>query len=88
MPMPEAAVDEDHEPVFRKNEIGPPREIFPVKAEAQSHTVGYASDSDFRSGVPIPDLRHVGASAHGVEPVGHRQSAREGSGAISFPACT
>lgn len=88
MPVPEAAVDEDHEPVLRKNEIGPPGEIFPVESEAQSHTVGDASDADFRSGVPTSDLRHIGASPHGIELVGHRQSVREESGAISFPACT
>jgi len=50
MQMPEAAVDKDNRGMARHDDVGLPREVFPVEGKPQSHPVENAAHPFFRRG--------------------------------------
>ena len=69
VPVPEAAMDEDGEPVAREDQIGAARKILPVQPEAQAHPVRDAANGALRCGIPPFDACHHFASplaAHNI----------------------
>ena len=60
--MPEAAVDKNHRPVFRQNDVRLAGQGADVFAEAVSGAVQHGADKHFRFRVFAPDSRHIPAS--------------------------
>ncbi len=75
VPVPEAAVDEDHGPVFRQHQFGPAGELAVPRAghgEAVAGPVEHRAQGDLGPGVAAADARHHLGSLFGSEDVGHR----------------
>lgn len=74
MPVPEAAVDENHGAVFREDDVGPAGEGFVFRAvdgEAVAEAVEHRAQGELRLRVSPTDARHdLGALLRG-EDVGH-----------------
>lgn len=59
MAMPEAAVDEDHGAVFRKDKVGPSRQPAVMQPIPESFCMQRAPDEQLRGGIAAPDTAHV-----------------------------
>lgn len=69
MPMPVAAVHEDHGIVFRQNQIRPSNDVLRVQAISESSRMQGAAQSEFGLRVLPPDPRHhprAGCLVHDV----------------------
>lgn len=93
--MPEAAVNEDSEPVARQHDIGRPRQHAVVQSESEASVVQYAAHGQLRGGVSCPHSRHfrtfalrrAGARFGWSRPISARQiAARFASAAIQLDA--
>ena len=71
VPMPEAAVHEDGQTVFREHQVRAPGEVLALQAEAQAHPVSDAADRQFGSRVASTNPCHQLASSVLVYDVGH-----------------
>ena len=71
MTVPEAAVNEDHEPMARQNEVRASGKIAPVQAKAITHTVDDSPDGQFWPRVARSYSGHHAASPLGTDDV-HR----------------
>jgi hypothetical protein len=71
MPMPEAAMNENHGLVLGQHHVRPARQLSSVQAKAVAQPVHQRSNNDFRLGVLAPDTTHVPASALFAQPVSH-----------------
>lgn len=58
MAMPKAAVDHNHSPARGKRHVRPSRQVFAMKPEAVSKSMGNPSDEHFRFSVFGADERH------------------------------
>jgi len=58
MLMPKAAVDKDHGPAARKDEIGRARQIPPMEPKPEPQTVRGPTYEHFRTGVLAPYPGH------------------------------
>ena len=71
--MPEAAVNQDGEPVARQYNVGAPRKVLSVEPEAEAHLVEHAPDGSLGQGVPSPDRAHHAASHLGRDFFSHQE---------------
>src|SRR5437762_9045069 len=63
MPMPEAAVNENHGFVFRKNDIRATWQLLSMQPKAITHPMQQPSHSHFRRCILSPDPAHIPAPA-------------------------
>jgi hypothetical protein len=64
--MPEAAVNENHSPVFRQHDVRSPRQLLSVQSETIPHAVQQAPNHLFGRRVFAANTRHVpGAASFG-----------------------
>ena len=71
--MPEATVDEDHQPPPREHEIGATGQVLPVQPETEAELVRNSANDEFGLGVPTLDPGHHLASPPAVDDVGHSE---------------
>mgnify|MGYP007051637610 CR=1 FL=1 len=62
MPVPEASVDENYGSMPRKRDVGPPRQIGPMKPETVAQPMKCTANGHLGTGVPGAYARHVRAS--------------------------
>ena len=60
--MPEAAMNENHRPVFWKNYVGLSRKVFPVKAKSVANAMKNAANADLGPRVGAAYGSHVAAA--------------------------
>jgi hypothetical protein len=60
--MPKAAVNENHCPVFRKNDIGLPGKVFPMNAKSVAKAMKNAANADLGPRVRAAYGSHVAAA--------------------------
>lgn len=83
VPVPETAVNEYHSPVFRKHQVGRPRQIPYVKPVSESLGEQSGAKRPFRPRILSPNARHhaaalgSGRDAHGLECVLSRHLRRQ-----------
>ena len=71
MHVPKATVDEDHLFQTREDEVGFPREVFPMKPVAVAQGVRNLPDQDFGFRVLAPNPRHAILALFERQVVGH-----------------
>jgi hypothetical protein len=69
--VPEAAVNEYHGPVTRKDDVGSSGQLTSVKPKAQSACVEVAPDRELRLRVPPPNAGHHPAPGFRVDDISH-----------------
>jgi hypothetical protein len=57
--MPEATVNEDRFLATRKDDVGIPGKVTPVKTEAKAQCMQKLANHEFRLCVDLPDPRHA-----------------------------
>jgi hypothetical protein len=77
MPVPEAAVDKDYDPVSNKNNVGTTGKLAAMQAETESHPMQNGSDNSFRTRVAVLDTRHVPTAVLWRNLVGHEVREQE-----------
>jgi len=70
--VPEAAVHEDHSPIFREANVRAAWQVFSVQAEPEPHAVQQRADDQLRFGVEAADARHDMAALLTSDRVRHR----------------
>lgn len=69
MPMPEAAVDKDHQSMSGKHDIRLTGKVRSVEPETVTHSMKQLPDPEFRTRVLAPNTGHICASCRGREAV-------------------
>jgi hypothetical protein len=72
MTMPEAAMDKDGRPIFRKNKIRLARQLPGMQAVPKSARMQAPPDQPLWFGVLSPDARHHPAACHLVDDIDHQ----------------
>ncbi len=81
VPVPEAAVDEDHRAVFRQDDVRFSGECFVFRAldrEAVAEAVEHRAQGEFRLRIAATDAGHDIRAFFRGEDVGHEQESRPG----------
>jgi hypothetical protein len=71
VPVPEAAVHENHSVVLWHDYVWVAWQILPVQAETIAHAVEHRANKFFRSGVFAPDPAHIPRSMFSCKFIGH-----------------
>ena len=70
MPVPEAASDLHHGPVFREYDVRPSRKVTAVKSKPEPQAMQKAAYDDLGLRVLPPDRGHHGATSPGIDDIG------------------